>query len=180
MKGVIVSHRNYGFTLVELMVVLSIVAIVSLIAIPTYRDFIDNRRLVDAAEFISGRMNFARVEALKQSKAIYVGVTSGGAWNLGVGDQAACDGSNSTNCTISTLVNGSAESIGYYYGNPVSGSSVGSSVQVRFDPIRGTASNTSITVSNSSGESLKVKVSLLGRVIICSDSGGLAGYPGCL
>lgn len=173
-------YRNRGFTLIELMVVVAIIAIVALIAIPSYTAFIDNKRLVDAAEFVSGKMNFARAEALKQSKTIYVGITSGGSWNLGVGDQVTCDGADSANCTVSTLVNGTTESIGYYYANPVSGSSVGTSVQVRFDPVRGTASNSTVTVSNSSGDSLKVKVSLLGRVIICSDAGGLAGYPTCL
>lgn len=167
-----------GFTLIELMVVVAIVAIVAYVAVPSYVAFIENKRLVDSTEFIQGKLNFARAEAIKQSKVIYLGVTSGSSWDVGIGDQSSCDGSNSANCTVTTSVNGTdGVQIPYFYTDPGNGTDVTSAVQVRFDPVRGTASTSTITISNSAG-ALKVKVSLLGRIIICSDA-GVARYPVC-
>lgn len=169
---------NHGFTLIELMVVVAIIAILAYIAIPSYMEFITNRRLIDSAEFIQGKLNFARAEAIKQSKTIYFGVTSGTSWDIGIGDQSACDGSSSTDCNISTSVNGTDNvQIPHFYTDPGNGTDVTTAEQVAFNPVRGTATTTTITVTNSAG-SLKVKVSLLGRIIICSDT-GLGKYPNC-
>lgn len=169
---------HQGFTLIELMVVVAIVAIVAYIAIPSYVAFIDNKRLVDSAEFIQGKLNFARAEAIKQSKTIYVGITSGTTWDVGIGDQVACTGASATDCAISTSVNGTDNvSLTYYFTDPGNGTGVDAVAQVRFDPVRGTASATTITVSNSAG-SLKVKVSVLGRITVCSDT-GVGSYPVC-
>lgn len=169
---------HHGFTLIELMVVIAIVAIVAYIAIPSYTAFIANKRLVDSAEFIQGKLNFARAEAIKQSKTIYVGVTSSTTWDVGIGDQSSCTGASAADCTVSTSVNGTDNvSIPYYYADPGNGTDVDAVVQVRFDPVRGTASSSTITVSNSAGN-LRVKVSVLGRIIVCSDT-GVGNYPVC-
>lgn len=172
-------HRRNGFTLIEMMVVLAIIAIIAAIAIPSYIAFVENRRLISAAEFIAGKLNFARVEAFKQSKMIYFGISSGSGWTIGIGDQSTCTGASATNCTVSTSVNGTNENITYFFSEPVPGSNVTAAVQVGFNPVRGTATSSSIAVTNTSGNSLQVRVSALGRVIICSPVGSVGGYPNC-
>lgn len=169
---------HHGFTLIELMVVVAIVAIVARIAIPSYIAFINNKRLIDSAEFIQGKINFARAEAIKQSKTVYLGVTSGTSWDVGIGDTSACDGSSATDCTVNTSVNGTDNiQIPYFYTDPGNGTNVTTSAQVAFNPVRGTATTTTVEVTNSAG-GLKIKVSLLGRVTICSDT-GVGNYPVC-
>lgn len=47
-------HRNGGFTMLELMVVVAIVATLASVAIPQYRDYIANSQLTEAFSLFSG------------------------------------------------------------------------------------------------------------------------------
>ena len=63
---------NYGFTLLELMVVIAVLAVLMGIAIPSFQTFIQNSRLESASESIYTILNAARQEAVASGQKGFV------------------------------------------------------------------------------------------------------------
>lgn len=72
-----------GFTLIELMVTLSVAAILSTIAIPSYQTFVINGRMVSQANDLITALNMARSEAVKRGANVTI-----------------CASSDSATCTV--------------------------------------------------------------------------------
>jgi len=66
------SKRVTGFTLIELMVTLSLAAILMAIAVPNMRTFIQNNRLTAAANDLLRSFQLARTEAIKRQQNVVV------------------------------------------------------------------------------------------------------------
>jgi len=63
-------NRAHGFTLVEMMVVVALVAILGAIAVPSSRNLLLNQRLASSAsDFVAG-LSLARTEAMKRSQKV--------------------------------------------------------------------------------------------------------------
>lgn len=79
-------RRARGFSLIELIVTISIVAILLAVALPSFVDTITRNRIAGAAnDFVAG-LNYARTEALRRNGSAGVctsldGVTCDGTWN---------------------------------------------------------------------------------------------------
>lgn len=65
------SRRPHtGFSLIEMMIVVAIVAIVSAIAFPSYRVWIQNTKIRSTAESIQNGLQIARAEAVKRNASV--------------------------------------------------------------------------------------------------------------
>lgn len=66
------KNRSRGFTLIELMTALLVLAILVGIAIPSFRDFAADSRMSSASSDLVTALNLARSEALRRSSAVHV------------------------------------------------------------------------------------------------------------
>ena len=108
------GQTSKGFTLVELMVVIAVVAILAAVAMPSYRDLMDNYRVHKAGEDVISVISNARSGAVKLHRQVNVSFTSGASWCAGAkaagaptggaqaGTAGACDCATPTGCMVDT------------------------------------------------------------------------------
>ena len=103
-----------GFTLIELMVTLAVMAVVLAAAAPSFAEFFDKYRLRGAADAVVSMVSNARAESVKSDQDVNVAFTgSGAAWCVGAnaagtptggnraGAATACDCTVTTECQVS-------------------------------------------------------------------------------
>ena len=71
------SRGQQGFTAIELMVVVSIVAILAALAAPSFTPLIERWRVRSAIEHLTSTLYFARSEAIKRGGGITIDASSG-------------------------------------------------------------------------------------------------------
>ena len=74
--------KRSGFSLIELLFVIAIVAIFAAVAGPSFRDFIAAQRIKTASYDISYTLTYARSEAMKRNSQVVFAPTAGG-WQSG-------------------------------------------------------------------------------------------------
>ena len=174
--------QQTGFTLVELMIVVALVAILLALAAPSFRETIARNRLEGVAGELSTDFQYARSEAVARNAQVGLFVGS--------------------NCYTVFAVNGTAPSAACVHATPIkvvpieaasislAFLSTATTLQayIQFDPVRGMAADSTgndwqgqVTVSTSVGNwQLSTAVSNAGRVKTCSPSGTFKGYPACI
>ncbi|MGC9456317.1 MAG: GspH/FimT family pseudopilin [Halothiobacillaceae bacterium] len=176
-----------GFTLIELMITIAVLAILVVLAVGTI-DTLEKRRLVQATEAVYSEIQLAHSEAIKQSIPIHVVVdTDVGLWCLGVSERADCDcnvadPTEADACVISRdgtstpslqrIPQDAFEGIAMTQGG----------LSMTFEPMRGTLGSQpgqAITLSSPQGFELRVSVSRLGQLSICSPTANIGAYPAC-
>lgn len=70
--------KNRGFTLMEMLVTLAVVAIVASLAVPSFQNMIATQRVRSAANDLVASLNFARSEAVKRNRVVTI--TPAGSW----------------------------------------------------------------------------------------------------
>jgi type IV fimbrial biogenesis protein FimT len=80
--------QTQGFTLIELMVTLSVAAILAVVAVPAMQDFVTRNRLAALNNELMTAINYARSEAIKRGATVSVcksntATSCGGSWSNG-------------------------------------------------------------------------------------------------
>ena len=183
--------RHRGFSLVEVMMSLVLVAIGLALALPSYRDMVEKRQVTNGAEQLASFINTAQGVAMKTNQVVTISYarSDDNDWCVGaVSGETACDCTETDTvatdyCQIATqpfvLNNGHAGDLELMHAMDGDGA-------YAFDPIRGLFLDLddSLTVelrSPSEDFRLSLVVNSTGRVILCSGDSAhsIPGYQAC-
>jgi len=189
--------RQSGFTIVEVMMSLVLLAIGAALSLPSYREMVEKRQLTHGAEQIMAFVNSAQGEAMKQNQVVTVSYErdADDDWCLGaVIGNTACDcmeavPSESDFCTFDPDASPrpswriTNENVG---NTQLVKSMDGAEGAYSFDPVRGILLNLDDSLliemrSESEDYRLNLMVSNTGEVILCSkdSSHSVPGYAVC-
>lgn len=180
-------REGRGFTMIELMVALAIVAIVITLAAPSFTGFMAKKRVEGVLSELSTDLQYARGEAVAKNKTVRITFDTG---CYLITDQP--DGSSpSSTCSQTgtpTLGSGAVnvKHVQLQSGTSASLSPVSSLTYIEFDPVRGIATfstgagSGSVDVVSSIGSwQLRATVTAVGSMSVCSPSGSVSGYTSC-
>lgn len=176
-----VINKITGFTLAELLIIITILGILVTIAIPSYVAFINQKRLKVATEDLYNFIKASQSKGLNLPSSYYMSIKPGTSWCYGLSDSSTCDCSTSNSCTLDGI-DTKAQSTDY------SGESLSLSVTgfngsstdpyILFEGSRGTIANAgTITFTTSTRLTTTIRTNEQGLVSICSNS--VRGYPLC-
>lgn len=147
-----------GFTLIELIVTVVVLAIFASIAVPSYSEWIERERLSRAVSDMNNLIQFARTETLKTDKNMYVVYTVGDSW---------CSAVQTTSTALNCASNITDRHVTYTSYSNVEMVSPAASSYFYFDKVRGVPVGSSdFTFENSLSDECSLSVSLLGMVTI--------------
>ncbi|QHF05018.1 prepilin-type N-terminal cleavage/methylation domain-containing protein [Pseudomonas asturiensis] len=87
-------HRAKGFSLVELLVAVSLVGILAAIAIPNFSSTLQSNKADTELNDLQRALNYARLEAINRGVTIRIAPTTGNAWNTELQVYPASDANN--------------------------------------------------------------------------------------
>lgn len=77
------KSRQQGFTLVEMMITIVVLAILLGLAIPSFRSLLASQKVKTAASTMQAFLNITRAEALKRNASVTLAPNTAGQWNSG-------------------------------------------------------------------------------------------------
>ena len=179
-----VCRPQRAFTLIEMIVTVSVLAILAAIAAPSFLNTLEKRRVVGAAEQLYADLQYARSEAIKGNRSVGVNFTvTGDEWCYGLDDTPAateCNCTTGVGCTVDTVTK-VFKSDGYRgvtMTAPVFAGAGRTGFEERRGFLRGGAAGT--VEFSSASQQLNVVLSAQGRIRLCSPTAKkVAGYPRC-
>jgi len=169
-----------AFTLVELLITVTIIAILMSVAVADYNSLFAQRALQNKAEHLYHFLRLAKSQSVKYNKKVYVHFCSQGGhgkWSVGMSEFAVCDCFTANSC----LLNGTEVVEQMSDGKTLFSSASDitfNGKQASYSPMRFSVNAGSVTLTNSSGDKLKVIQSVM-RLRICSPDIKQLGYNKC-
>lgn len=165
-----------GFSLVELMVTLTVLAILLSVAVPSFQNIRDTSRVRAAAEAVYAHMQFSRSESVKQNRNLFVSLTTGTNWCIGISNSSGCNCATANSCRFGPAANLVENNLASADFSGISLASDQASIQ--FESRRGGNENPgTITLTGANALAISIIHSARGRIRLCSDNVG--GYPAC-
>ncbi|SET73573.1 type IV fimbrial biogenesis protein FimT [Marinobacter segnicrescens] len=138
--------RSAGFTIIELMITLAVLAIILTIGIPSFRTLIENNRVTSQANTLLSAVNLARTEAIKRGTEVTLLAEAGGFANgycVTVGNYANCGAAEAGNDVIRSfeepgaliLRDGGLTNVSFDGRGFRSAPGAGVNVQIEFQPL---------------------------------------------
>lgn len=172
--------QQNGFSLIEVCVALVVGSVLLAMALPAMEQLKQRQRLQALAQTMAADLQFARSTAVTNGSSVqfrFTAVAGGSCYLIYTGGTAACrceDGGKAV-CTPAgqVLKRGwvpSSEKMAVTANVPL----------MHFQARQGAVTSTgSVDISADSGQAIRHRVSITGRVRSCSPSGSLAGLPTC-
>lgn len=167
--------RQCGFTFIELMIVVVMVAILAVLAAPSFNATIEKYRTKGVAENLYTDLVNAKSETIKSGSTVFFKLVPGANWCYGLSTGAACDCSTTpASCVLGT----EKRVVDHTEYKGLTLTSDLTSNEVSFSP-RNSLPNGSgtITLTHDNGKVIKVVINPIGRIGLCSDD--YSGYGGC-
>lgn len=171
-------QKEYGFSLLELLIVVSIVALVVMIGAPSVVETQKRYKLKGAVESSYFSMQYARSAAVSSSTDITMQFKDGAQWCIASSDAGVCDCNVVNSCTV----NGVEQVVkaADFSQITMDDLSFGANDAAVFDGVRGLAVGNAGSVVLSDGiNEARLVLSNLGRVRICMQQGQLGAYEPC-
>lgn len=179
------TKKNSGFTLIELMVAVMVLAIVMTFVVGSFGEMLERQHFQAAAENLYDNLLFARTESINRNTDVYITVKSGSGWCYGLDDTGSCDCSVANDCKVNNVtkvINGTD-----YHHIQMSGATFAQPGDnyIVFNPRRGMPEDNSgilrtgaISFVTSGNDNLTVQVNPVGRIRVCTST-GYRGYTSC-
>lgn len=181
-------NRGAGFTLVELMVTLSVLAIIAALALPSFLDFAERSALRGAADSVVQLIGTARTESIKRNQMVRVDFrAAGSAFCVGAAPVATtggagCDCTAAAACPVAEFP-GNAEELESLMldGTPTFGSDTAFVVDPTTGMLVDVGDAGSVDLTSPRGYGVRVSVNVMGRASLCTPSGkrGISGVGPC-
>lgn len=189
-----------GFTLLELMIAVAIIAVLAALAAPSLSDFFDRNRVRAAADDVASLISQARAEAVKNDLPVLVSASGSGTnWCVGANaadaptpgekartDADACDCTDGNDCMVAGIrrVVSSTDyrdvSIGALPGDILFDNTLGA--MVSGSGVNRTLGNQTLTLTSPTGKyDVRVDVPALGQARACTPAASpvLSGMSQC-
>lgn len=169
-SSLISSKAILGFTLVELLVSIAVLAIIVSIASPNFISISEQRRIVGAGDNLFASMRFAQSEALKRNARVHLVFQAGANWSY--------------NICLTTDCSGAGDPLRAVAGTDYRGTSLAVNTSpLSFDPKRGTlvqapAATTAMLSLTLNTKNVGVQVDPNSQFQLCSTA-GTGGYAAC-
>lgn len=145
--------REGGFTLIELMIGLAVMAILASMSVPAMSGIFNRMRLTGVANELAADLQYARTEAVRRRAGVVL--------------QSTSDGYRISSGTLELKAVTFA-----------SGLTFAESATVDFDQLRATSTPATLDLRNIAG-TMRVRINTVGRVSLCAPNGTLPGYTAC-